>query len=62
MLVDKEKWLQNYKICKNCPQFFKATRQCSICGCFMPLKTRLEGFECPLWYWTNKKPKEETDA
>ena len=38
-------------ICKDCPFFLKATRQCSKCGCFMPAKTWLANTSCPLKKW-----------
>jgi hypothetical protein len=38
------------KICEGCDKFLK-TKQCSECGCFMPLKTRLLHAQCPLDKW-----------
>jgi hypothetical protein len=37
--------------CKTCPDFRVATGQCKHCGCFMPLKTRLQASTCPQGYW-----------
>lgn len=34
-------------ICKACPHFWKITRQCSICKCFMVVKTKIPGVKCP---------------
>lgn len=61
VFVDKEKQLANLDICKSCTHFFQPTRQCSICLCYMPLKTKLKGFECPIWLWTNKTAPESSN-
>jgi len=37
-------------ICVKCP-FYLATKQCLKCGCFMPLKTKLEHSVCPEGKW-----------
>jgi len=36
--------------CLGC-EFFLPTKQCSKCGCFMPLKTLLSNAECPIGKW-----------
>jgi hypothetical protein len=38
-------------ICESCERFFKPTRQCKECGCFMDIKTKLEQASCPLEKW-----------
>ena len=38
-------------ICRSCDKFLKATTQCTECGCFMNLKTKLPNAECPLHKW-----------
>jgi hypothetical protein len=38
-------------LCSDCPFLVKATTTCTKCGCFMKLKTRLEGSECPIGKW-----------
>jgi len=40
------------KICLQCEHFFKLTRQCKKCGCFMPAKVRMPGQKCPIDKWT----------
>jgi len=40
-----------YKICLECPELIDLTKQCKQCGCFMPLKTKLEAAFCPLKKW-----------
>jgi len=39
------------KFCLQCEHFFKPTRQCKKCGCFMPVKVRLSGQKCPVGKW-----------
>jgi hypothetical protein len=41
--------LRRIKICREC-EHYKAFI-CSQCGCFMPLKTKLKGAECPKQKW-----------
>jgi hypothetical protein len=38
-------------ICKECPEFIKATSQCKKCGCIMLLKTKLPHASCPIGKW-----------
>lgn len=40
-----------FEICKACPELVKLTKQCKKCGCFMAVKTKLEGAICPLGKW-----------
>jgi len=42
---------KRYEICEACPRFFKATKQCKECGCFMVIKTKLKEAQCPLQKW-----------
>jgi hypothetical protein len=39
------------EICETCERFFKPTRQCRECGCFMDMKTKLEEAYCPIGKW-----------
>lgn len=50
MLDDDQKIESRLKICESC-EFYKITKQCSKCGCFMPLKTKLAISECPIGKW-----------
>ena len=43
----KLSYQERYEICKKCPQFNKFWKTCKLCGCFMPLKTKLRWVECP---------------
>lgn len=38
-------------ICLSCEHLIPKTRQCDVCKCFMNLKTRFEGMECPINKW-----------
>ena len=42
---------RRYDICKACPQFMGATKQCAICKCFMVMKVKLDDAKCPLEKW-----------
>lgn len=42
------------KICNTCDkkiQITKNTYMCTICGCFLHMKTRVKDEECPLGKW-----------
>lgn len=60
-LLDPERLLQDQsiaeqrmEICRSCPELIQATNQCSKCGCFMLLKTKLANAECPLGKWSRE--------
>lgn len=38
-------------VCKDCPFFFKSTKQCKKCGCFLPAKTAIPNSTCPINKW-----------
>jgi len=42
---------KRFGMCLECPELIQATKQCKQCGCFMPLKTKLEAAVCPLEKW-----------
>jgi recombinational DNA repair protein RecR len=39
-------------ICKSCDKFTEQ-QFCSVCKCYMPLKTTVRRFRCPLGKWKN---------
>jgi hypothetical protein len=43
--------MERYNLCSSCPELIKLTKQCKQCGCFMPLKTKLDGSKCPIGKW-----------
>jgi hypothetical protein len=40
-----------FDICKACPELIKMTGTCKKCGCFMQVKTKLQGATCPIGKW-----------
>ena len=42
---------ERYQICKACDKLNYTLRTCSICNCFMPLKTLLPHAKCPINKW-----------
>jgi hypothetical protein len=57
-LINKNKYSKDKKlidkrisICEDCEYFIKITKQCTKCGCFMKLKTRLTDAHCPENKW-----------
>ena len=38
-------------MCEACEKFFRPTRQCKICFCFMDIKTKLGSMKCPDDKW-----------
>lgn len=41
---------QRLAICEGC-EHYMATQQCTKCGCFMPVKTKLKYAVCPVGKW-----------
>ena len=39
------------ELCNGCEHFIKLTHQCSKCGCFMDLKTKIRAATCPVGKW-----------
>ncbi|WP_232424453.1 DUF6171 family protein [Leptospira alstonii] len=39
--------------CLSCPLILKGflSEQCSVCGCFVRLKTKLKSESCPIFRW-----------
>ena len=42
---------KRFEICKECPFFIKATKQCKKCKCFMFLKVWIKDADCPEGKW-----------
>lgn len=49
--TSKEQRDERFGVCKGCERFFKPTKTCKECGCFMALKTYLKDATCPLGKW-----------
>ena len=41
---------ERWEICKSCDRL-NAVKFCRECGCFMPIKVRFSGNECPIGEW-----------
>jgi hypothetical protein len=50
-IVSKERM----ELCKACPHYVALTQQCTKCGCFMELKTKLPNAVCPIGKWDQVK-------
>jgi hypothetical protein len=60
--VDSKVKDQRMKECLSCDKLTAVTKQCTICSCFMEMKTLLPHAECPEGKWSavevnNKKDK-----
>ena len=42
---------KRYDICQSCEYFFKPSKQCRVCFCFMNIKTKLKNAKCPKNKW-----------
>lgn len=47
----KEVAKKRLEICVDCDKYIPDSTQCSVCGCFMLLKTVLASSSCPLDKW-----------
>lgn len=39
-------------VCYACPEYNKTLKTCTVCMCFMPLKTRVKWAKCPKGRWS----------
>ncbi|MFA7156780.1 MAG: DUF6171 family protein [Bacilli bacterium] len=46
IFVSDEEAKRRLDICKKCEHLNTQFNQCKICGCFMEVKTKLNGFSC----------------
>ena len=46
-------YAERLAVCKRCPQYGKFFRRphCKVCHCFLEIKGRLPGEQCPLGRW-----------
>jgi hypothetical protein len=47
---DQQLRIQRLNICRQCDHLNKM-EMCNFCGCFMPMKTKLEEARCPIGKW-----------
>lgn len=50
ILANEAKQTARIEVCSACPNLGENSR-CSLCGCYMNLKVRLEGSKCPASKW-----------
>jgi len=53
MLANNDEYNRRISICKQCP-YIQGTKiqTCSLCGCILSMKARLEEFDCPIGKWS----------
>lgn len=51
LLSDDDTLNDRMAICLDCKSFNKESTRCSLCGCFMKIKVRLEASHCPVGKW-----------
>ena len=53
ILVSPAELDRRLTICRSCPEYRPKTEQCGKCGCYLPLKARLESEtgQCPRGMW-----------
>jgi hypothetical protein len=49
--ADQAEFDRRMSICEGCEFFKKLSKQCSKCGCFMKLKTKIDRAHCPIHKW-----------
>lgn len=49
--VTREEKKRRLDICLSCEHLKKLARQCSLCGCFIDMKTKYTESECPGEKW-----------
>lgn len=50
-LAEGELAKERMKMCEQCINFRKHINQCSVCGCFLDLKTKFLDATCPINLW-----------
>lgn len=56
--VSKEIYNQRLSICLGC-HLFTNKKVCKVCGCFMPIKSKFQIFDCPLGKWSKTDMEDE---
>jgi hypothetical protein len=49
-LAEQDEQQRRWALCQQCPELLDG-RRCIRCGCYMELKSRLEGMKCPDGHW-----------
>ena len=50
-LTEAELGVERLKLCEECEDFARASRQCRLCWCFMDIKVKIASAECPAKKW-----------
>ena len=53
IFCSEEKRTERYDICKACEHFRESLKQCKLCNCFMPVKTKMLAMTCPINKWSS---------
>ena len=56
--VSEEIATERMNICQDC-KHLTITKQCTKCGCFMELKTKLKHAYCPIYKWMDIQDENE---
>ena len=59
--VPNEVYEDRMAICKECVYYSKILGNCTVCKCFMKIKARIGGQECPQKYWAKTSEVEAPD-
>lgn len=55
--VPEEVAEKRLSICMNCPNLFKPTTSCKLCGCFLKAKVKYRQEHCPEYKWDKWSPE-----
>lgn len=58
--VSDETEATRFAVCKSCAFFTKWVSTCQVCGCFMPIKTKLAKSSCPIGNWAAESEEQHT--
>ena len=59
LLVEEKVRQERYEICKVCEYYTWQIKICQKCGCWLPAKTRVKSFSCPINKWGKDLSDEE---
>jgi hypothetical protein len=49
--TSRKEQIERLNICNLCENFKKEYKICDMCGCFMPLKSKIKQLSCPKGKW-----------
>lgn len=58
LMVGHQEAQRRLSICRTCPAFDPRYERCTVCGCYMTVKTLFAAAVCPNGLWTIIKKKE----